>query len=57
MRSPHPTHSADALPQGTRLGEFETRRVIGVGGFGIVYFAFDHGLERDVAIKKYMPSS
>jgi len=45
------------LPAGTRLGEFELRRVIGVGGFGIVYLAFDHGLEREVAIKEYMPSS
>ncbi|MBI5259940.1 MAG: serine/threonine protein kinase, partial [Burkholderiales bacterium] len=48
---------ANALPPGTRLGEFEIRRVIGVGGFGIVYLAFDHGLEREVAIKEYMPSS
>ncbi|WP_284616513.1 serine/threonine protein kinase [Aquabacterium humicola] len=48
---------ANALPKGTRLGEFEIRRVIGAGGFGIVYMAFDHGLEREVAIKEYMPSS
>ena len=49
--------AANALPIGTRLGEFELRKVIGVGGFGIVYLAFDHGLEREVAIKEYMPSS
>ena len=49
--------TGNALPAGTRLGEFELRRVIGVGGFGIVYLAFDHGLEREVAIKEYMPSS
>ncbi|HSW09039.1 serine/threonine protein kinase [Aquabacterium sp.] len=47
----------NALPPGTRLNEFEVRRVIGVGGFGIVYLCFDHGLEREVAIKEYMPSS
>jgi len=47
----------NALPPGTRLNEFEIHRVIGVGGFGIVYLAFDHGLEREVAIKEYMPSS
>ena len=29
----------DALPPGTRLGEFEIVRVLGVGGFGIVYLA------------------
>jgi serine/threonine protein kinase len=46
-----------ALPIGTRLGEFEVRRVLGVGGFGIVYLAFDHLLEREVALKEYMPSS
>jgi serine/threonine protein kinase len=46
-----------ALPVGTRLGEFELRSVVGVGGFGIVYLAFDHALEREVAIKEYMPAS
>jgi serine/threonine protein kinase len=45
------------LPIGTRLGEFEIRRVLGVGGFGIVYQAFDHLLEREVAVKEYMPST
>ena len=45
-----------ALPRGTRLGEFELMRVLGVGGFGIVYLAFDHALEREVAIKEYMPA-
>jgi serine/threonine protein kinase len=46
-----------ALPVGSRLGEFEIRRVLGAGGFGIVYVAFDHALEREVAIKEYMPAS
>ena len=47
----------DALPAGTRFGEFEIVRVLGVGGFGIVYLARDHSLERDVALKEYMPAS
>ena len=47
----------DALPPGTRFGEFEIVRVLGVGGFGIVYLAKDHSLERDVALKEYMPAS
>jgi serine/threonine protein kinase len=47
----------DALPAGTRLGEFEVLSLLGVGGFGMVYHAFDHSLERQVAIKEYMPSS
>jgi serine/threonine protein kinase len=46
-----------ALPPGTRLGEFELREVLGVGGFGIVYLAFDHALEREVAVKEYMPAA
>lgn len=45
-----------ALPAGTRLGEFELRHVLGVGGFAIVYLAFDHTLEREVAVKEYMPT-
>lgn len=47
----------DALPAGSRLDEFEILRVLGVGGFGIVYLAMDHALERQVAIKEYMPGS
>ncbi|MBL8342960.1 MAG: serine/threonine protein kinase [Rubrivivax sp.] len=46
-----------ALPPGTRLNEFEIRSLLGVGGFGIVYLAFDHALEREVAVKEYMPAS
>ena len=46
----------DALPVGTRLAEFEILRVLGVGGFGIVYLAMDHALDRLVAVKEYMPS-
>jgi len=47
----------EALPPGTRFGELEIVRVLGVGGFGIVYLARDHSLERDVALKEYMPSA
>ncbi len=47
----------DALPPGTRLGEFEILSVLGIGGFGIVYLAMDHALERQVAIKEYMPAT
>jgi serine/threonine protein kinase len=54
---PAAPQSPGALPIGTRLGEFELRGVIGVGGFGIVYLAFDHALEREVAIKEFMPAS
>lgn len=46
---------ASALPPGTRVQEFEIRSVIGEGGFGIVYRAFDTSLGREVAIKEYLP--
>jgi serine/threonine protein kinase len=46
-----------ALPAGTRLDKFEILQVLGAGGFGIVYLALDHTLERHVAIKEYMPSA
>ena len=47
-----------ALPVGTRLSdEFEIVGLIGHGGFGIVYLAHDHALQRRVAVKEYMPAS
>ena len=49
--------SSDALAPGSRLGEFEIRETIGAGGFGIVYRAWDEALQRDVALKEYMPVS
>lgn len=47
----------NALPLGYRFNEFEIKEVIGGGGFGIVYRAWDHQLERTIAIKEFMPSS
>lgn len=47
----------NALPVGTYLGEFELTSIVGEGGFGIVYLAWDHSLERRVALKEYMPSA
>ncbi|MBZ2208137.1 serine/threonine protein kinase [Massilia soli] len=49
------TGSENCLPAGTRLSDFEITGVLGEGGFGIVYMAFDHSLQRSVAIKEYMP--
>jgi serine/threonine protein kinase len=50
-------NGASPLPPGTRVAEFEVRRVLGSGGFGIVYLAWDHALEREVALKEYMPGT
>ena len=46
-----------ALPPGTRVLEFEIERVVGRGGFSIVYLAFDHSLHRRVALKEYLPQT
>ena len=54
---PEPLDEHDALAAGSRLGELEVVKVLGVGGFGIVYLARDHALEREVALKEYMPSA
>src|SRR2546421_712046 len=40
-----------ALAAGTRLHEFRLIRVLGEGGFGIVYLAHDEVNDRPVAIK------
>src|SRR5580765_224255 len=52
--APQPGHT---LPLGTRLRDYEITGLIGEGGFGIVYLAWDHSLQRKVAIKEYMPAS
>ncbi|MGZ8204010.1 MAG: protein kinase domain-containing protein [Burkholderiales bacterium] len=46
----------NALRLGTTLGEFEIIGLVGEGGFGIVYLAYDRSLDRKVALKEYMPS-
>ena len=53
--APRQDHSENCLPAGTRLADFDITGVLGEGGFGIVYMAFDHALQRVVAIKEYMP--
>jgi len=44
-----------ALPRGYLLGRYELLKVLGQGGFGITYHARDSRLEREVAIKEYLP--
>lgn len=46
-----------ALDQGVLLDDkFRIGRVLGVGGFGITYLAFDEVLEMVVAVKEYLPN-
>jgi serine/threonine protein kinase len=55
-----PSGSADtgesALPAGIKVHEFRIEKLIGEGGFGIVYLAYDESLDRTIALKEYMPS-
>lgn len=46
-----------SLPEGARLLDYEIIGLIGEGGFGIVYLAYDALLERHIAIKEYMPTT
>lgn len=49
------THRA-ALPEGTRVEEFEFHRILGHGGFGITYLGWDLHLDMAVAIKEFLPT-
>jgi serine/threonine protein kinase len=53
MNEPHDDHT---LPPGYRLEEFEIVRVLGEGGFGIAYLAFDHSLRQQRVIKEFLPN-
>ena len=44
------------LSPGTVIESYEVSRVLGVGGFGVTYQAFDRTLQRDVAMKEYLPT-
>ncbi|AOM40274.1 serine/threonine protein kinase [Xenorhabdus hominickii] len=62
LNSPNKRANSDhppfySLPIGYCFNEFEIEKIIGSGGFGIVYRAWDHRLKRTIAIKEYMPSS
>ena len=45
-----------ALPTGYKLNEYRLERILGSGGFGITYYAWDENLNKPVAIKEYLPS-
>jgi len=45
----------NALAQKAMLQEYRIEQVLGAGGFGITYLAHDTHLDKDVAIKEYLP--
>ena len=54
-RVPAATASGRALPVGFRLRDYEITGFFGEGATSVVYAAWDHSLQRKVAIKEYMP--
>ena len=50
-----PIDHVNALPPGTRFEEYRLDVVLGAGGFGITYRAYDAHLDKFVAIKEYLP--
>ncbi|KAB2851104.1 MAG: serine/threonine protein kinase, partial [Hyphomicrobiaceae bacterium] len=49
--------AAHALKPGARVLGYEIRRVLGVGGFGIVYEGYNRVLDHRAAIKEFFPVS
>jgi serine/threonine protein kinase len=50
-----PSVFRNALPLQAVLHEYRIEQVLGAGGFGITYRARDTNLDKDVAIKEYLP--
>ena len=46
----------NALKPGHKIHWYEIKQILGQGGFGITYLAFDPNLEKHVAIKEYLPA-
>ena len=51
----HVTVSDQTLAIDTRLDDFRITAVLGQGGFGVTYKAVDERLQRNVAMKEYLP--
>ncbi len=53
---PETTTYRNALPLDSSLLEYRLEGVLGAGGFGITYLARDTHLDKQVAIKEYLPT-
>ena len=53
---PESTTYRNALPPGSALAEYRLEAVLGAGAFGMTYLARDTHLDKQVAIKEYLPT-
>ena len=51
-----PNTHHNALDLNARLHWYEIKSILGQGGFGITYLAYDTNLKQQVAIKEYLPA-
>ncbi len=55
METSQPSSDSATLPVDYVLNVYKIKSTLGQGGFGITYLAHDRSLDRDVAIKEFMP--
>lgn len=55
METSQSAPNSTTLPAGYELNGYTIKSILGQGGFGITYLAEDSSLDRDVAIKEFMP--
>ncbi len=55
LKNPRKGKHLNALMPGFELHWYGFREILGQGGFGITYIAYDRNLAHEVAIKEYMP--